>query len=72
MRQNRQTSRKNDFEKTSEYHRRILVETKMYCIQLLEKKLSARSFKSQVNEIARVTVLNKFIELSRSHTQVVT
>ncbi|HGE6786290.1 TPA: IS5/IS1182 family transposase, partial [Acinetobacter baumannii] len=36
-------------------------------------KLSARNFQSQVNEIhARVAVLNKFTELGRPHTQVVT
>ena len=36
-------------------------------------KLSARSFDSQVNEIhARIAVLNKFTELGRPHTQVVT
>ncbi|MDO6646710.1 IS5/IS1182 family transposase, partial [Acinetobacter guillouiae] len=34
---------------------------------------SARSFDSQVNEIhARAAVLNKFAELGRPHTQVVT
>ncbi len=42
-------------------------------IKLLGDKLSARSFQSQVNEIhARVAVLNKFMELGRAHTQVVT
>ena len=36
-------------------------------------KLSARNFQSQVNEIhARVAVLNRFTELGRPHTQVVT
>ncbi|MFN4108168.1 MAG: IS5/IS1182 family transposase, partial [Acinetobacter johnsonii] len=50
-----------------------LVETKMHCIKLLGDKLTARSFSSQVNEIhARIAVLNKFTELGRSHTQVVT
>ncbi|ELW77349.1 hypothetical protein ACINWCA92_2206, partial [Acinetobacter baumannii WC-A-92] len=34
---------------------------------------TARSFSSQVNEIhARIAVLNKFTELGRPHTQVVT
>uniref|UniRef100_UPI0015D1DB00 transposase n=1 Tax=Acinetobacter sp. YH12157 TaxID=2601137 RepID=UPI0015D1DB00 len=61
------------WKKWSGYHRRSLVETKMHCIQLLGDKLSARSFQSQVNEIhARVAVLNKFMELGRAHTQVVT
>ena len=56
----------------SGYHRRSLVETKMHCIKLLGDKLTARSFPSQVNEIhARMAVLNKFTELGRPHTQVV-
>lgn len=61
------------WKKWSGYHRRSLVETKMHCIKLLGDKLSARNFYSQVNEIhARVAVLNKFTELGRPHTQVVT
>jgi hypothetical protein len=45
----------------------------MDCIKLLGDKLRARSFPSQVNEIhAGVAVLNKFTELGRPHTQVVT
>ncbi|MFW1860191.1 IS5/IS1182 family transposase, partial [Acinetobacter defluvii] len=61
------------WKKWSGYHRRSLVETKMHCIKLLGDKLTARSFLSQVNEIhARVAVLNKFTELGRPHTQVVT
>lgn len=57
----------------SGYHLRSLVKTKMRCIKLLGDKLTARSFPSQVNEIhVRVAVLNKFIELGRTHTQVVT
>ena len=61
------------WKKWSGYHRRSLVETKMHCIKLLGDKLSARSFNSQVNEIhARIAVLNKFTELGRPHTQVVT
>ncbi len=61
------------WKKWSGYHRRSLVETKMHCIKLLGDKLSARNFDSQVNDIhARVAVLNKFTELCRSHTQVVT
>ena len=60
-------------EKWSGYHQRSLVETKMHCIKLLGDKLSARNFDSQVNEIhARVAILNKFTELGRPHTQVVT
>ncbi len=61
------------WKKWSGYHRRSLVETKMHCIKLLGDKLSARNFQSQVNEIhARVAVLNKFTDLGRPHTQVVT
>ena len=61
------------WKKWSGYHRRSLVETKMHCIKLLGDKLTARSFPSQVNEIhARTAVLNKFTELGRPHTQVVT
>ncbi len=61
------------WKKWSGYHRRSLVETKMHCIKLLGDKLTARSFPSHVNEIhARVAVLNKFTELGRPHTQVVT
>ncbi len=63
--------RQGTMEKWSGYHRRSLVETKMHCIKLLGDKLSARRFDSQVNEIhARVTVLNRFIELGRPLTQV--
>ena len=59
------------WKKWSGYHRRSLVETKMYCIKLLGEKLMARSFPSQVNEIhARVALLNKFTEIGRPHTQV--
>jgi len=61
------------WKKWSGYHRRSLVETKMHCIKLLGDRLSARNFQSQVNEMhARVAVLNKFTELGRPHTQVVT
>ena len=61
------------WKKWSSYHRRSLVESKMHCIKLLGEKLSARHFQSQVNEIhARVAVLNKFTELGRPHTRVVT
>ena len=61
------------WKKWSGYHQRSLVETKMHCIKLLGDKLSARNFDSQINEIhAGVAVLNKFTELDRPHTQVVT
>ena len=41
-------------------------------IKLLGDKLSARNFHSHVNAIhARIAVLNKFTELGRPHTQVV-
>ena len=61
------------WKKWSGYHRRSLVETKMHCIKLLGDKLSARKFQSQVNEIhTRVAILNKFTELGRPQTRVVT
>ena len=61
------------WKKWSGYHQRSLVETKMHCIKLLGDKLRARNFDSQVNEMhARVAILNKFTELGRPHTQVVT
>ncbi|HBM1759867.1 TPA: IS5 family transposase, partial [Acinetobacter baumannii] len=61
------------WKKWSGYHQRSLVDTKMHCIKLLGDKLSARNFQSQVNEIhARVAVLNKFTDLGRPHTRVVT
>ncbi|MBJ9947584.1 IS5 family transposase [Acinetobacter bereziniae] len=61
------------WKKWSGYHRRNLVETKMHCIKLLGDKLMAKSFSCQMSEIhARVAVLNKFTELGRPHTQVVT
>ena len=60
-------------EKWSGYHRRSLVETKMHCIKLLGDQLNATHFQSQVNEVhARIAILNKFTELGRPHTQVVT
>ena len=61
------------WKKWSGYHRRNLVEIKMHCIKLLGDRLHSRNFQSQVNEIhARIAVLNKFTELGRPHTQVVT
>ncbi|MCT9371395.1 IS5 family transposase, partial [Acinetobacter baumannii] len=61
------------WKKWSGYHRRSLVETKMHCIKLLGDKLMARSFPSQMSEIhARVAVLNRFMELGRPNTRVVT
>ncbi len=53
--------------KWSGYHHRSLVETKMHSIKLLEEKLSARSFQSQVNKIHTGVVT----ELGRLQTQVV-
>ncbi|KAF1020133.1 MAG: hypothetical protein GAK29_03712 [Acinetobacter bereziniae] len=61
------------WKKWSGYHRRSLVETKMHCIKLLGDRLHSRNFQNQVNEIhARVAVLNRFTELGRPHTRVVT
>lgn len=59
--------------KWSRHHRQSLVHTKMHCIKLSGDKLSARNFDDQVNEIhAGVAVLNRFTELGRPHTQVIT
>ncbi len=45
----------------------------MHCIKLLGDKLTAGNLQSQVNEVhARVAVLNKFNELGRPYTRVVT
>lgn len=61
------------WKKWSGYHRRSLVETKIHCIKLLGDKLSAKNFQSQVNEVhARIAILNKFTELDRLYTQIVT
>ena len=61
------------WKKWSGYPHRSLVETKMHYIKLLGDKLSARNFQSQVNVVhARIAILNKFTELGRPHTQVVT
>ena len=61
------------WKKWSGYHRRSLVESKMHCIKLLCDKLCSRNFDSQVNEMhARLAFLNKFTELGRPHTQVIT
>lgn len=64
---------RNIWKKWAGYHRRSLDVTKMHCIKLLGDKLTARYFQSQVNEIhARISILNKFIDLGRSHTQDIT
>ena len=61
------------WKKWSGYHRISLAETRMDYIKLLGDKLRARSSYIQVNEIhAGVAVLNKFTELGRPHTQIVT
>jgi len=56
----------------SGYHLRSLVETKMHWINLLGDKLSAKYFLSQVNEVhTRIAVSNKFTEIGRPYTPVV-
>ena len=60
-------------EKWSGYHWRSLVETKMHYIKLLDDKLLAKHFSSQVNEIhVRIAILNKSTVLGRPYTRVVT
>jgi hypothetical protein len=45
----------------------------MHCIKLLGDKLCSMNFDSQVSEFhTRVAILNKFTELGRPLTQVVT
>ena len=61
------------WKKWSGYHWWSLVETNIYCMKLLGDKLSARNFQSQVNKIhTRAAGINKFKDLSRPHTRVVT
>jgi len=60
------------WKKWSGYHRRSLVETKIYCIKLSDE-LSTRNFQSRPNEVhVCIAILNKFTELGRPHTRVVT
>lgn len=47
----------------SGYHRRSLVETKMHCFKLLDKRFMARDFERQVAEMqGRATILNRFTQ----------
>ena len=51
----------------------VWLKPRCIALNLLGDKLCSRNFDSQVNKIhARVAVLNKFTELGRPHTQVVT
>ena len=53
----------------SGYHRRSLVETKMYCFKRLGERVMARTFERQVVELhVRVALLNRFSQLGRPVT----
>ena len=55
----------------SGYHRRSRAETRMHCVKLLGRRLSARNFDRQVAEVqVRVAVLNGFTALGTPITVV--
>ena len=55
--------------KWSGYHRRSLVETKMYCFKRLGERVMARTFERQDTELhVRVALLNRFTQLGRPMT----
>jgi len=57
------------WKKWSSYHRRSLVETKMYCFKRLGERVMARTFERQVVELhVRVALLNRFTHLGRPNT----
>ena len=60
------------WKKWSGYHRRSLVETKMYCFKRLGERVMARTFERQVVELhVRVTLLNRFTQIGRPTTMAV-
>jgi hypothetical protein len=53
----------------SHYHRRSLVETKMFCLKRLGERLMARTFKRQNTEILiRISILNRYTSLGNPVT----
>jgi Transposase DDE domain len=57
------------WKKWSGYHKRSLVETKMYCFKRLSERVMARTFERQVTELhVRVAMLNRFTQLGRPNT----
>ena len=61
------------WKKWSGYHRRSLVETKMHCFNRLGERVMARTFVRQVVELhVRVALLNRFTQLGRPTTVLVT
>ena len=57
------------WKKWSSYHRRSLVETKMYCFKRLGERVMARTFERQVVELhVRLALLNSFTQLGRPTT----
>ena len=56
----------------SGYHRRSRVETKMRCVKLLGRRLTARDFDRQVAELqVRIAVLNSYTALDTPVTETV-
>ncbi|PRP68465.1 IS5 family transposase, partial [Chromobacterium amazonense] len=54
------------WKRLSGYHRRSLVETKMYCFKRLGERVMARRFDGQVAELqVRAAILNRFSMLGR-------
>lgn len=57
------------WKKWSGYHRRSLVETKMYCFKLLEDRVKSRDFDRQVAEPQIcAAILNRFTALGTPQT----
>lgn len=57
------------WKKWSGYHRRSLVETKMYCFKLLGQRLAARTFNRQTTELkVRAAILNRFSKIGTPNT----
>lgn len=53
----------------SGYHRRSLVETKMWCVKLMGERVMARDFDRQVAELqVRAAILNRFTQLGTPET----
>lgn len=53
----------------SGYHRRSLVETKMYCFKRLGERVTARTFVRQLVELhVRVALLNRFSQIGSPQT----
>ncbi len=52
------------WKKSSAYHRRSLVKTKMNCFKLLSQRVVARTFDRQITELKlRAAILNRFSKM---------